>query len=168
MCCETAVVRSVCTELSNISVRFFKRIKLQDFQSQIRIQGIFNILNIGDAIRLCRFRKTNHYLPIETGRWRNIERGNRYCNLCNCQKLGDEYHYVLECSSLHDKCKQLLPTYFMKRHNVVKLFELLSTKKQSLLRKLCIFIKHINKVVLYSWLTHCCSLSYLTSFLQIL
>ena len=81
-----------------------------------------------------------------SGRWRNIDRENRYCNLCNCQKLGDEYHYVLECSSLNDKRKQLLPKYFMKRHNVVKFFELLSTKKQSLLRKLCIFIKHINKV----------------------
>ena len=23
--------------------------------------------------------------------------------LCNCQKLGDEYHYVLECSSLNNK-----------------------------------------------------------------
>ena len=73
----------------------------------------------------CRFRTTNHYLPIETGRWRNIDRGNRYCNLCNCQKLGDEYHYVLECSSLNDKRKQLLPKYFMKRHNVVKFFEFL-------------------------------------------
>ena len=68
------------------------------------------------------------------------------CNLCNCQKLGDEYHYVFECSSLNDKRKQLLPKYFKKRHNVVKFFELLSTKKQSLLRKLCIFIKHINKI----------------------
>jgi hypothetical protein len=97
-------------------------------------------------INYSRFRTTNHYLPFETGRWRNIDRENRYCNLCNCQKLGDEYHYVLECSSLNDKRKQLLPKYFMKRHNVVKFFELLSTKKQSLLRKLCIFIKHINKV----------------------
>jgi hypothetical protein len=93
---------------------------------------------------------------IETGRWRNIDRENRYCNLCNCQTLGDQYHYVLECSSVNDKRKQLLPKYFMKRHNVVKFFELLSTKKQSLLRKLCIFIKHINKV----FCTHCCSLTY--------
>jgi hypothetical protein len=69
-----------------------------------------------------------------------------YVNPHSFRKLGDEYHYVLECSSLNDKRKQLLPKYFMKRHNVVKFFELLSTKKQSLLRKLCIFIKHINKV----------------------
>jgi hypothetical protein len=40
----------------------------------------------------------------------------------------------------------LLFNDFMKRHNVVKFFEFMSTKKQSLLWKLCIFIKHINKV----------------------
>jgi hypothetical protein len=33
------------------------------------------LLIIGDAIRLCRFRTTNRYLPIETGRWRNIDTG---------------------------------------------------------------------------------------------
>ena len=135
MCCETAIVRSVCTDSS-------KALNYRIFKTKLEIQEYFNILNIGDAIRLCRFRTTNHYLPIETGRWKNIDRGNRYCNLCNCQKLGK----VLECSSLNDKRKQLLPKYVMKRHNVVKYFELLSTKKQSLLRKFCIFIKHINKV----------------------
>jgi hypothetical protein len=86
--------------------------------------GYFNILNIADAIRLCRFRTTNHYLPIETGRWRNIDRGNMYCNLCNCQKLYVEYHYVLECSFFNEICKQLLPKYLMKRHNVVKFLNL--------------------------------------------
>ena len=130
------------TSLSDSS----KALNYRIFKTKFEFEEYFNILNIGDAIRLCRFRTTNHYLPIETGRWRNIDRENRYCNLCNCQKLGDEYHYVLECSSLNDKRKQLLPKYFMTRHNVVKFFELLSTKKQSLLRKLCIFIKHINKV----------------------
>jgi hypothetical protein len=113
------------------------------FKTKFEFEEYFNILNIGDAIRLYRFRTTNLYLPIETSRWRNIDRENRYCN---CQKLGDEYHYVLECSSLNVKHKQLLPKYFMKRHNVVKFFEYLYTKKQSLLRKLCIFIKHINQV----------------------
>ena len=98
------------------------------------------------------FQYTCRLKPVDG----EILRGNRYWNLCNCQKLGDEYHYVLECSSLNEKRKQLPPKYFMKRHNVVKIFELLSTKKQSLLRKLCIFIKHINKV----FCTHCCSLTY--------
>jgi len=34
---------------------------------------------------------TNQYLPIETVRWRNIDRGNIYCNLCNSQKLVPMY-----------------------------------------------------------------------------
>ena len=98
------------TSLSDSS----KALNCRIFKTKFEFKEYFKILNIGDAIRLCWFRTTNQNLPIETGRWRNIDRGNRYCNLCNCQKLGDEYHYVLECSSLNDKRKQLLPKYFMK------------------------------------------------------
>ena len=78
------------TSLSDSSKALNHRI----FKTKFEFEEYFNILNIGDAIRLCRFRTTNHYLPIESGIWRNIDRGNRHCNLCNCQKLGDEYHYV--------------------------------------------------------------------------
>ena len=35
-----------------------------------------NILEIKDAILLCRFRTTNNKLPIGTGRWQNIPRVN--------------------------------------------------------------------------------------------
>ena len=47
--------------------------------------------------------------------------------------------------SLNEKPKQLLPKYFMKTI-FQNIFELMSTKKRSLLRKWCIFIKHTNKV----------------------
>ena len=40
------------------------------------------------------------------------------------QKLGVEYHYVLECFFFNEICKQLLPKYFMKRHNVIKFLNL--------------------------------------------
>jgi hypothetical protein len=55
-----------------------------------------NILEIKDAILLCRFRTTNNKLPIETGRWQNIPRENRKCKckLCNRSQIGDEYHTI--------------------------------------------------------------------------
>jgi hypothetical protein len=81
------------------------------------------------------------YFPIY--RFQSVDSDLLSLIYTNCQKLGDEYHYVLEYSSLNDKRKQLLPKYFMKRHNVVKFCELLSTKKQSLLRKLCWFYFYI-------------------------
>lgn len=46
-----------------------------------------------------KFRTCNHKLPIETGRWSNIERCHRICLLCNKNTLGDEYHYVMECQA---------------------------------------------------------------------
>ena len=41
------------------------------------MKNMKNILEIKNAILLCRFRTTNNKLPIETGRWQNIPRENR-------------------------------------------------------------------------------------------
>ena len=62
-----------------------------------------NILEIKDAILLCRIRTTNIKLPIETGRWQNIPRENRKSILCNRFQIGDEYHYIFECHYLNQK-----------------------------------------------------------------
>ena len=132
------------TSLSDSS----KALNYRIFKTKFEFEEYFNILNIGDAsdcvdlgqqITIYRLKPVDGEILIE-------ETVNRYCNLCNCQKLGDEYHYVLESgSSLNDKRKQFLSKYFMKRHNVVKK-QKKNPKNQSLLRKLCIFIKHINKI----------------------
>jgi hypothetical protein len=41
----------------------------------------FNILENKDIFTFCKFRTTNTKLPIETGRWNNIARENRKCQL---------------------------------------------------------------------------------------
>ena len=46
---------------------------------------------------IVKFRTVNHKLAIETGRYININREFRYCELCNMNKLGDEYHLFFEC-----------------------------------------------------------------------
>ena len=47
---------------------------------------------------MVRFRTGNHKMPIETGRWLNIELSNRKCELCDKDTIGDEFHYLLECT----------------------------------------------------------------------
>jgi hypothetical protein len=49
------------------------------------------------------------------------------------------------CSSLNEKRKQILQKVFMKRHNVIKIFELKSTKTIAV-TKIMYIIKHINNV----------------------
>ena len=43
---------------------------------------------------ILKFRTSNHNLPIETGRWSNIPKYERFCNLCSSPAIGDEFHYL--------------------------------------------------------------------------
>ena len=51
-----------------------------------------------DVKLITKFRVSNHNLPIETGRYQNIDRADRLCVYCdNC--IGDEYHYLMICKN---------------------------------------------------------------------
>jgi hypothetical protein len=41
-------------------------------------------------------------LNIETGRFNNINRNERFCFNCNKNSIEDEYHFILECSRYND------------------------------------------------------------------
>ena len=46
-----------------------------------------------------KLRISSHKLRIETGRYDNIPREERLCNLCNCYRIEDETHFSLGCPS---------------------------------------------------------------------
>ena len=52
-----------------------------------------NSANLGNLIT--RFRLGSHKLPVETGRWRRINRDERLCPKCHV--FGDEYHFLFSC-----------------------------------------------------------------------
>ena len=77
-------------------------------------ENYLNLLDDKDRQLLCKFRTCTHRLPIEIDRWQGIERKNRTCNICNKNEIGDEFHYILQCPSLHDDRRRLLDsTYLM-------------------------------------------------------
>ena len=52
-----------------------------------------------------KLRISSQKLLIETGRYNNITRNERVCNVCNCKTIEDEIHFLLDCpsySSLRD------------------------------------------------------------------
>ena len=59
-------------------------------------------LNILSLKVFTRFRLCNHRLPIETGRWLNIPRGEGIRIMCNQGCIGDEFHYLFQCTVLND------------------------------------------------------------------
>jgi hypothetical protein len=62
-----------------------------------------------DLFFLCCFSTSNHRIPIQIDRCRNINRENRVCNLRQSRGLGDEYHYLFECTEFNHDRARLIP-----------------------------------------------------------
>ncbi len=92
-------------------------------------------------ILFTKFRICNTKLPIEKGRYQNIPRFHRFCNLCNEQIIGDEFHFILECKALADIRKLYIPIYYYKYPNMIKFIEILSTNHTKLLFKISKFLQ---------------------------
>ncbi|XP_074661598.1 uncharacterized protein LOC141914230 [Tubulanus polymorphus] len=79
-------------------------------------------------ISLCRFRCSNHKLPIETGRYENKPRNERVCNKCNENTIGDEYHFILKCEFFNAFRILYIPNRYRIGANQYKFKQLLSNE----------------------------------------
>ena len=122
-----------------------KALNYRIYKDEPKFENYFNIVNDRNYITLCRFRTMNHRLPIERGRWQNIPRENRKCNLCQSQDIGDEYHYLLTCTSLREERKLYIKPKLYKRPNTMKFRELMNSQHPPDLYNLCKFIRIINQ-----------------------
>ena len=43
-----------------------------------------------------KLRISSHKILIETGRYDNIPRNERVCNVCNCKTIEDEIHFLVD------------------------------------------------------------------------
>ena len=86
-------------------------------------------------------------VTITVGRWTNVERHNRLCQLCQSREIGDEFHYVLQCPNFVTDRQNLIPKYFFNRPNTLKLSSLFNKKKPGTICKLCKLIDIINKKI---------------------
>ena len=71
-------------------------------------------LNPADRKSFCRFRCVNNKLPIVTGRYANVPRGDRLCEYCSLNQIGDEFHYLFQCPVFDNYRKQALKKFFWK------------------------------------------------------
>ncbi|XP_071123308.1 uncharacterized protein [Mytilus edulis] len=91
---------------------------------------------------ISRYRLSAHCLNIETGRFCNIERENRLCNMCNKNMIEDEYHYILQCEKYSDIRKTYIKPFYWKKPSSYKLVQLLSVHN----------IKELNNLGKYLYL----------------
>ena len=106
-------------------------------------------LNTKEAIALCKFRASNHKLPIVTGRFDKIKKEDRTCPLCSLNEVGDEFHYTFQCSYFNKERRTFLRPYYWNHKEPVMshlLFQSEDTKELSNLAKLvAIIMEKFNK-----------------------
>ena len=72
----------------------------------------------------------NHTFPINWERYLGTERDDRICELCRFHRLGDEYHYVLECTYFDDLREKSLPRDLFAAPSTVKFQTVMSSSSR--------------------------------------
>ena len=92
-------------------VRFWKdQIQQQKNQGKLRTfkkfktnlnfeEYLSDISNIKHRQAVTKLRISSHRLPVESGRYNNIPFDERTCKLCNLNEVGNEQHYLMQCSN---------------------------------------------------------------------
>ena len=110
------------------------------FKMELKIEPYLTLLEPRYHIPLCKFRTNNHRLPIVTGRYNNVNRIHRICELCNTDDLGDEYHYLLKCNHFKSKREELLDVNYLENAHTLKMKQLMNSQNTSELIRLSKFI----------------------------
>ena len=111
------------------------------FKSEFGFEKYLDALPVTYQINLTKFRTSNHKLPIEKGRYSNLPRNERHCTLCNSDQVGDEYHFLLECTELNELRNAHIPRYYTFRPNFHKYAQLMSSSNRKTRLSLCKYIK---------------------------
>ena len=64
-----------------------KALSYRLFKVEFRFEKYLDVLNDKNRFPFCRFRTSNHRLPIEVGHWANLERHNRLSANVNLERL---------------------------------------------------------------------------------
>ena len=91
----------------------------------------FDVNPIINMFALIKLRTSSHRLGVESGRWhrpRPIDYADRKCAVCN--KLDDEYHFVLECTKFDRLRKMYIPEFFYKHPSMYKFVQLFNSTKE--------------------------------------
>ena len=81
-------------------------------KNEIKLENYLTIFTGKIRNSICRFRTANHPLAVEVGRWIGKDYDQRFCTLCSNNKIGDEFHFLLECEYLQHLSVQYIPKYF--------------------------------------------------------
>ena len=73
---------------------------------------------------MCKLKCVNHYMPIVAGRYSNIPIDERICKICQINEIGDEFHYLFNCTFFSPQRARHLKRYYYTQPNMYKMTQL--------------------------------------------
>ena len=119
-----------------------------------RFESYLDNINRNTRKYITKLRMSSHCLPIEVLRYKNTNRDERLCKICDLRERGDEEHYLLTCKNNKIKC--LRNTFIEKIRNEVS--QLVNFSEQNIIdycmnmndlniqRTTAVFIQNLLKI----------------------
>ena len=112
------------------------------FKTDFKFEEYFTLLPRDLALSLCNFRCRNNKLPVVIGARYDLSIDQRVCNFCNNNSVGDEFHYVFNCTHFNAERKKYI-LYNTKTPNTVSFAKLFQSSDYLVLLNLAIFVKKV-------------------------
>ena len=94
------------------------------FKHDYKISSYLDLIrNSANRKDLVKIRISNHKLMIETGRYNQTSRNDRFCPICNSGIIEDEFHFLLHCPKYSIPREKF---YNQIQHNLLILFTYLA------------------------------------------
>ena len=102
-----------------------------------------------NRIMLSKLRACNNNLPIIEGRYRNISKEERICNMCENNFVGDEFHMLFVCQNenIVRLRNMYIPEYYKNRPSLYKYGLLIQTTSCKTLNNLALFLQAVFKMM---------------------
>ncbi len=116
-----------------------------EFKQEFKLEKYLLCENQKYRQAICNFRVNNNRIRKVSGRYKGLDRSQRFCNLCNDNRLGDEFHILLECrdANIATPRQKYMPKYYMNHPSMFKLILLLQSDKPKIISKLGAFLKNV-------------------------
>ncbi len=115
------------------------------FKKDFKLESYLLLLPTNHAINLSRFRLSNTNIPVVTGRYFNTIYDDRTCNLCSDNIIGDEFHYIFECSYFQIHRKKFIDHKFISCYSLNKMYDLFNSIDKKQILGLSKFTEEINQ-----------------------
>ena len=105
-----------------------------------------DILNIRKFRHIyASFRSSSHELEIERGRYRNIERNQRLCIVCEESVIEDGFHFLLCCDKYKDLRELYLPFKYFNNPTHHKFIIMMATQNETLIKSIATYLHYAFK-----------------------